>query len=51
LQSSFEEGVVQRHIRRIRREYGARRDCPVASLREQVGDHVALTVPAGGIGL
>jgi GntR family transcriptional regulator/MocR family aminotransferase len=47
----LEEGVVQRHIRRIRREYGARRDCLVASLREQVGDHVAFTVPAGGIAL
>src|SRR6185312_4347640 len=47
----IEDGVVQRHIRRMRREYGARRDCLVASLHEHLGDDVSFTVPAGGIAL
>lgn len=47
----IEDGVVQRHIRRMRREYGARRDCLVEALREHLGDNVSFTVPAGGIAL
>jgi GntR family transcriptional regulator/MocR family aminotransferase len=47
----LEDGAIQRHIRRMRREYRARRDCLVAALREHLGDHVAFDVPAGGIAL
>jgi GntR family transcriptional regulator / MocR family aminotransferase len=47
----LEEGAVQRHIRRMRREYGQRRDVLVAALREQLGSDVTFTIPAGGIAL
>jgi len=47
----LEDGMIQRHIRRVRREYGARRDRLVSSLREHVGERVTFTVPAGGIAL
>jgi GntR family transcriptional regulator / MocR family aminotransferase len=47
----IEEGAIQRHIRRMRREYGARRDALVAALRDQLGDRVSFDVPAGGIAL
>ncbi len=47
----LEEGAVQRHIRRMRREYGQRRDVLVAALREHLGDAVTFTIPAGGIAL
>jgi GntR family transcriptional regulator/MocR family aminotransferase len=47
----LEEGAIQRHIRRMRREYGARRDVLVAALRDQLGDRVTFTIPAGGIAL
>jgi GntR family transcriptional regulator / MocR family aminotransferase len=47
----LEDGAIQRHIRRMRREYGARRDTLVAALREQLGERVAFAIPAGGIAL
>jgi GntR family transcriptional regulator / MocR family aminotransferase len=47
----IEEGAVQRHIRRIRREYAARRDVLVDALRRQLGSALSFDVPAGGIGL
>jgi GntR family transcriptional regulator / MocR family aminotransferase len=47
----IEEGEVQRHVRRVRREYGARRDTLAEALRKTLGDAVSFTVPAGGIGL
>jgi GntR family transcriptional regulator / MocR family aminotransferase len=47
----LEEGEIQRHIRRVRREYHARRDTLVAALREQLGTRVSFDVPAGGIAL
>jgi GntR family transcriptional regulator/MocR family aminotransferase len=47
----IEEGEVQRHIRRVRREYGARRDVLVDALRRGLGGAVSFSVPAGGIGL
>jgi GntR family transcriptional regulator/MocR family aminotransferase len=47
----FEEGAIQRYIRRVRREYRERRDTLVASLREHLGGHVTFDVPAGGIAL
>jgi GntR family transcriptional regulator/MocR family aminotransferase len=47
----IEDGTIQRHIRRMRREYGARRDTLVTALRDQLGDRVSFDVPAGGIAL
>jgi GntR family transcriptional regulator/MocR family aminotransferase len=47
----FEDGAIQRYIRRVRREYRERRDTLVAALREQLGEHVTFDVPAGGIAL
>jgi GntR family transcriptional regulator / MocR family aminotransferase len=47
----LEEGEIQRHIRRTRREYLLRRDVLVSALGERLGDAVAFDVPAGGIAL
>jgi GntR family transcriptional regulator/MocR family aminotransferase len=47
----IEQGEVQRHVRRVRREYGARRDALVEALRKTLGDALSFAVPAGGIGL
>ena len=47
----IEEGEVQRHIRRVRREYRARRDVLAQALHEKVGEALRFRVPAGGIGL
>lgn len=47
----LEEGEIERHIRRARREYRLRRDTLVAALRDTLGDALMFTVPAGGIAL
>lgn len=47
----IEEGEVQRHIRRVRREYASRRDLLVTELRRMLGDALSFNVPAGGIAL
>jgi len=47
----LEEGEIQRHIRRVRREYRARRDTLVQELNERLGNIVTFDVPAGGIAL
>lgn len=47
----IDDGEVQRHVRRVRREYAARRDVLVDALRTTLGDALTFTVPAGGIGL
>jgi GntR family transcriptional regulator / MocR family aminotransferase len=47
----LEEGEVQRHIRRVRREYHARRDTLVNALRAHLGTRVTFDVPGGGIAL
>lgn len=47
----FEDGAIQRYIRRVRREYRERRDTLVSALGDQLGDHVTFDVPAGGIAL
>jgi len=44
----FEDGEVQRHVRRMQRVYHARRDAMAALLRAELGDAVSVTVPAGG---
>jgi GntR family transcriptional regulator / MocR family aminotransferase len=47
----IEEGEVQRHVRRVRREYVSRRDVLMDELRRQLGQTVRFDVPAGGIAL
>lgn len=47
----LDEGEIQRHIRRVRREYCVRRDVLVAALRDHLGDRITFDVPAGGIAL
>jgi GntR family transcriptional regulator / MocR family aminotransferase len=47
----IEQGEVQRHIRKVRREYAARRDVLVEALRRSLPDALSFSVPAGGIGL
>jgi GntR family transcriptional regulator / MocR family aminotransferase len=47
----LEEGTIQRHIRRVRREYRDRRDTLASALRDELGDHLTFDVPAGGIAL
>jgi GntR family transcriptional regulator / MocR family aminotransferase len=47
----LEEGEIQRHIRRVRREYRTRRDTLVHALQKQLGDRLTFGVPAGGIAL
>ncbi len=47
----IEDGEIQRHVRRMRREYRARRDTLVSELTRQLGDHVEFELPAGGIAL
>jgi GntR family transcriptional regulator / MocR family aminotransferase len=47
----LEDGDIQRHVRRMRVEYGARRDVLVEALRRTVGDAVDFRIPAGGVGL
>jgi GntR family transcriptional regulator/MocR family aminotransferase len=47
----LEEGTIQRHIRRVRREYRDRRDALAAALRNELGDELGFDIPAGGIAL
>lgn len=47
----LDQGDVQRHARRARRIYQARRDGAVKTLRAELGDAVSFTVPSGGISI
>lgn len=47
----FEEGEAQRHVRRARRLYRARRDLFVEKLAAAFGDRLRFTVPSGGMAL
>jgi GntR family transcriptional regulator / MocR family aminotransferase len=47
----IEDGDVQRHVRKSRRIYRARRDAMVALLRKQLGDAITVEVPVGGTAL
>ena len=51
LATLLEQGEIQRHVRRVRREYKARRDVLVNALQTTVGDALSFAVPPGGIGL
>ncbi|WP_084735705.1 PLP-dependent aminotransferase family protein [Cystobacter ferrugineus] len=47
----LEEGELQRHARRARREYHARRDALAEALRAELGGAVDFEVPAGGLAI
>ena len=47
----LDDGEIQRHIRRVRREYRLRRDALVGALRERLDGRLTFDVPAGGIAL
>jgi GntR family transcriptional regulator / MocR family aminotransferase len=47
----IDDGEVQRHVRKSRRIYRARRDAMVALLARELGDAVTVTVPVGGTAL
>jgi GntR family transcriptional regulator/MocR family aminotransferase len=47
----IEDGELQRHVRKSRRVYRARRDAMVALLRSELGDAVNVSVPVGGTAL
>jgi GntR family transcriptional regulator / MocR family aminotransferase len=47
----LDDGDVQRHARRARRVYQARRDSVVKALRADFSDCVSFTVPAGGVAI
>ena len=47
----IEDGELQRHARKMRRAYEARRDALVTALRRELGDALAFDLPAGGITL
>jgi GntR family transcriptional regulator/MocR family aminotransferase len=44
----LDEGLIQRHVRKVKRIYHARRDALVAALRRELGDFLAFSVPSGG---
>jgi GntR family transcriptional regulator/MocR family aminotransferase len=47
----LEEGEIQRHVWRVRREYAARRDRLVERLQKLLGTTLTFDVPAGGIAI
>jgi GntR family transcriptional regulator/MocR family aminotransferase len=47
----FEDGEVQRHVRRMRRIYQARRDALVEALTRRLGSALSFHVPQGGMAL
>jgi GntR family transcriptional regulator / MocR family aminotransferase len=47
----FEDGELLRHMRRMRRTYGARRDVLVGALNQHLASALAFRVPDGGMGI
>ena len=47
----LEDGVIERHARRMRRVYRARRDALAAELRRELSGQVQFAVPTGGMAL
>jgi GntR family transcriptional regulator / MocR family aminotransferase len=47
----LEDGEIQRHVWRVRREYAARRDRLVELLQRSLGTVLTFDVPAGGIAI
>ena len=44
----LDDGLIQRHVRKVKRIYQARRDAFVAALRGQLGTFLSFAVPSGG---
>jgi GntR family transcriptional regulator / MocR family aminotransferase len=44
----FEDGLIQRHVRTVRRTYRARLDAMAAALRRHLGDFLTFREPTGG---
>ena len=47
----IEDDVIGRHVRRVRREYQARRDALVSELRSRLGGALSFREPSGGMAL
>lgn len=47
----FEDGVLQRHMRRMRRTYRLRRNAFVEALQEHLGSALTFEIPQGGMAL
>jgi GntR family transcriptional regulator/MocR family aminotransferase len=47
----IEDDVLGRHVRRVKREYQARRDTLVAELTRQLGGALSFRAPSGGLAL
>jgi GntR family transcriptional regulator/MocR family aminotransferase len=47
----IEDDVLGRHVRRVRREYQARRDALVSELRRRLGGALSFRPPSGGMAL
>ncbi len=47
----IEDGELQRHVRRTRREYNKRRLVLAEALTQQLGDRVSFSLPTGGTGI
>jgi GntR family transcriptional regulator / MocR family aminotransferase len=47
----IEDGLLERHTRRMRRSYEQRRDVLVEALRASLGERVTFDMPAGGMAL
>jgi len=45
------EGLLQRHVRKMRRIYGARREALAQALREHLGGTLAFELPSGGMNI
>jgi GntR family transcriptional regulator/MocR family aminotransferase len=47
----MEDDVLGRHVRRVRREYQARRDALVSELQQKLGGALSFRAPSGGMAL
>lgn len=47
----LEDGILQRHVRRVGREYQDRRDALAEALDRRFGESLAVHLPAGGLAL
>jgi GntR family transcriptional regulator/MocR family aminotransferase len=47
----FEDGELQRHVRRMRRTYAARRDAFARSLVRHLGASIEFEIPEGGLAI
>jgi GntR family transcriptional regulator/MocR family aminotransferase len=48
LSELLDEGLIQRHVRKVRRIYRARRDALATALRRRLGAFVSFVTPSGG---